>query len=192
MEIILILIAVVVVAATTAILLVPREVAYTEEITISAPVSEVYDNIRFQARLMRWSAWPTETRSDCSVEGPDGEVGARTVFLRPGGKERFGHQEVTALEPSRRVELRLTSKGPPQNPLLAFELEPSPGEATRVVLRFHNVIKRPFNLVLRLVGVVRWTRAMHRKDLVGLRRFSEPPHLTYAGEPARQAVPEAA
>jgi uncharacterized protein YndB with AHSA1/START domain len=190
-ELALILLAAMTLAVTVAILLVPVEVAYTEEITVQAPVAEVYDNIRFQARLMRWSAWPIETRSDCTVEGPDGEVGARTVFLRPGARERFGHQEVTALESGRRVELRLTSKGPPQDPVLAFELEPLPGGATRVVLRFRNVIRRPFNVLLRLVGVVRWTRAMHRKDLDGLRRFSEPPHLTYGGEPAREAVPAA-
>jgi uncharacterized protein YndB with AHSA1/START domain len=191
-ELALVLLAAVALAATAAILLVPKEVSYVEEIIVQAPAAEVYDNIRFQARLMRWSAWPTETRSDCTVEGPAGEVGARTVFLRSGGHERFGHQEVSALEPGRRVELRLTSKGPPQDPILAFELEPLADGATRVVLRFRNVIARPFNLVLRLGGVVRWTRAMHRKDLNGLKRFSEPPHLTCAGAAARDAVPDAA
>lgn len=192
MEIVAIVLAAVLAAAIVAILLVPRVVEYTEEISIHAPLAEVYDNIRLQARLMLWSAWPTETKSECAVEGQDGKVGARTVFLRPGGRERFGYQEVTALEATRRVELRLTSKGPPQAPVLAFELKPFPEGATRVVLRFRNVIPRPFNVVLRFIGIVRWTRAMHRKDLEGLKRFSEPPHLTYAGLPAREAMSTAA
>ncbi len=51
------------VCGVLAVLLVPREVAYTEEALIAAPVAELYDHIRFQARLMQWSAWPTETQS---------------------------------------------------------------------------------------------------------------------------------
>jgi uncharacterized protein YndB with AHSA1/START domain len=185
MEIALIVVVLVIASVAAAVILTPREVAYVETVSIGAPVAEVYDNIRYQDRLMRWSAWPSETRSECAVEGPDGDVGARTIFLRAGGKERFGYQEVTALDPARRVELRLTSKGPPQNPSLAFELSPTLGGQTEVVLRFRNTIPRPFNLILRLVGVVRWTRAMHKKDLRGLKRFSEPPHVTYAGTPVR-------
>jgi len=186
MELVVILLGVLALSLIGAILLLPREVAYTEAITIAAPAAEIHDHIRFQDRLMRWSAWPAETGSACTVEGPDGEVGARTVFLRADSAERFGHQEVTALEPGRRVELRLTAKGPPQAPHLTFELEPLGAEATRVLLRFRNTLPRPFNLLLRLLGVVRWTRAMHRKDLEGLKRFSE------AARPAPAARPEAA
>lgn len=178
-----VILAVLFACAAVAVLVTPRDVAYVEEATIAAPVSQVYDDIRFQARLMLWSAWPTETRSGCVVEGRDGEVGARTVFLRADGK-RFGHQEVTALERDRRVELRLVGAGPPQRPVLTFELTPHGETETRVALRFRNRIPPPFNVILRLAGIVRWTRAMHRKDLDGLRRYSEPPHLTYAGEPA--------
>ncbi len=110
-------------------------------------------------------------------------IGARTVFVTKAGK-RFGHQEVTGLEPERRVELALTAlAGPPQRPVLTFELEPLGPARTRVVLRFRNTITRPFNVLLRVFGVVRWTRAMHNKDLDGLRRYAEPPRQTYAGAP---------
>jgi len=102
------------------------------------------------------------------------------------------YQKVTAPEPERRVERHLTSKGPPQIPTIAFELDPMGDGVTRVVLRFRNVISRPFDVVLRLIGIVRWTRSMHRNDLEGLKRFSDPPRLTYAGAPAREAVSEAA
>lgn len=169
-----------------AIMLTPTKVAYTEEVIIDAPVASVYDHIRFQERLMRWSAWPSETGSVCALEGQDGIVGARTVYYEKG--ERFGHQEIVELDPSRRVVLTLESKGPPQLPVLAFNLEPIGSGSARVVLSFVNEIKRPFNLLLRLAGIVRWTRAMHRKDLSGLKRYAEPPHQTYTGEPATELI----
>ena len=62
----------------------PVRVAYTEEVTINAPVGNVYDDIRLQGHLMRWSAWPKETKSTCTVEGPDGELGAKTAFFTKG------------------------------------------------------------------------------------------------------------
>ena len=81
------------------------------------------------------------------------------------------------------VELALFSKGPPQKPLLRFDFVPLAASLTEVRLSFHNTLSRPFNVILRLAGVVRWTRKMHLKDLRGLKRYSEPPFLTYTGEP---------
>lgn len=172
-------------AGVAGVLLTPRRVAYAEEVAIDAPPEAVFDHIRFQDRLMRWSAWPSETGSACTAEGPAGAVGARTVFFTKAGA-RFGHQEVTALEPGRRVELKLVSNGPPQRPRLAFDLAPAKGGGTRVMLLFENEMAWPFNVLLRVAGVVRWTRAMHRKDLAGLKRYAEPPDLTYVGEPATE------
>lgn len=172
-------------AGFAAVALTPRRVAYMESVVIGASAAAIYDHVRFQDRLMRWSAWPSETGSTCRVEGTDGEIGARTVFLTGSGA-RFGHQEVVALDPGRRVDLALKSKGPPQSPRLSFVLEPLGAEETRVVLQFENTIAPPFNVILRAAGVVRWTRAMHRKDLAGLKAFAEPPHRTYAGAPVAE------
>ena len=179
------LIGILVLAAALAgvIMLVPATIRYTETIDIAAPASAVFDHIRLQRRLMQWSAWPSTTQSNCAVEGPDGEVGARTVFFGRNGK-RFGHQEITAIEPGRSVALSLRSAGPPQRPRLLFRILPIADDHSRIELEFTNTITRPFNVVLQVAGVVRWTRAMHVKDLQGLKRFSEPPHLTYIGGPA--------
>ncbi|MBX7481701.1 SRPBCC family protein [Qipengyuania qiaonensis] len=173
-----------------AVVLVPPEVDYEERILVAAPAPEIYDHIRYQSRLMQWSAWPSETGSDCGVEGSDGALGAKTIYLDRKGN-RFGEQEVTRLEQDRLVELTLTSKGPPQRPVVTFRLEPVDQQSTRVILHFTNLIARPFNLLLRVAGIVRWTRAMHVKDLEGLKRFAEPPHTGYAGTPA-QGLPRAA
>jgi uncharacterized protein YndB with AHSA1/START domain len=150
----------------------PRKVEYVETITIAAPPVAVYDAIRYQRDLMQWSAWPSETNSSCTIAGPDGALGARTLFLDRKGRE-FGHQEVVALEPHREVALTLTSKGPPQHPLLRFLLVPMSEGETHVLLHFTNRIAPPVHLLLRIAGVVAWTRAMHGKDLAGLKRWCE-------------------
>jgi hypothetical protein len=164
-----------------AVWLTPTTVYYTETILIDAPARDLYDHTRFQARLMEWSAWPSETGSTCTGENADGMVGARTVFFSKG--KRFGYQEVTRLVEGKSVELRLFSKGPPQKPVLIFDFVSISDSRTEVRLIFQNTFSRPFNVILRLAGLVRWTRRMHLNDLEGLKRYSEPPFLTYTGLP---------
>lgn len=160
--------------------LAPTRVTYTEEITVNAPAAEVYDDIRLQDRLMRWSAWPKETKSTCAVDtgaartGEDGSVGARTVFFTKG--KRVGHQEVVSLKENEEVAMTLVGPGPPHRPKLTFELRPEGPERTRVLAHFVNELPRPFNAIWRFARLSKWTREMHRKDLAGLKAFSEPPH----------------
>lgn len=176
------------VALLAAVWLVPTKVRYSESLLIDASARDLYDNTRLQARLMEWSAWPSETKSTCSLENLDGQLGARTVFFSKG--QRFGYQEVTRLVDGQTVELALFSKGPPQKPLLTFTFVPRAAKQTEVRLEFENTLARPFNVILRFAGIVRWTRRMHVKDLQGLKRYSEPPFLTYTGQPV--SVPIAA
>ncbi len=164
------------------VMLMPTAISYVERIMIDAPISEVYDNVRHQEDLMRWSAWPSTTKSTCEAAGVDGEVGAQTVFFTKG--KRFGHQELTALAHEQFVTFRLFGAGPPQKPELTFSFKAVDPQKTEVLLKFRNEIPRPFNVLLRLFGIVRWTRGMHLKDLDGLKRYCEPPHKTYVGEPA--------
>lgn len=170
--------------------LTPTKVRYTETLVIDAPAQQLYDNTRFQSRLMEWSAWPSETGSTCSCENQDGEIGARTVFFSKG--KRFGYQEVMSLIDGRTVELALFSKGPPQKPLLRFDFIPLSESRTEVRLSFDNTLMRPFNVILRVAGIVKWTRKMQLKDLQGLKRYSEPPFVTYVGKPVQGAQAAAA
>ncbi|MEM6334530.1 MAG: SRPBCC family protein [Planctomycetota bacterium] len=183
--IITILIAIVAVLVAV-VFLTPRVVEYAETIDIDGSSGQVYDAIRHQRKLMEWSAWPPETGSNCQVEGDDGQVGAQTVFLDNNG-QRFGYQEVTALDEGRHVSFKLESKGPPHRPTLSFHLIPIGPEKTRVVLAFRNDITPPFHVLLRLFGIVRWTRQMHLKDLDGLKRFIERSE-NYRGEPLAAAA----
>lgn len=160
--------------------LAPTKAEYTEEITVNAPVDDVYDDIRLQEHLMRWSAWPKETSSTCKVEGPDGQIGTRTVFFTKG--KRVGHQEVVSLKENEEVVLTLVGPGPPHKPKLTFELR-SEGEGRTIVLaHFVNKLPRPFNAIWKFAGLTKWTRQMHRKDLAGLKAFSEPPHRDMNGD----------
>ncbi|MGR3434453.1 MAG: SRPBCC family protein [Shimia sp.] len=159
--------------------LAPTRVAYTETIEIAAPIGQVYDDIRLQERLMRWSAWPAETKSTCAVEGPDGQIGAKTVFFTKG--KRVGHQEVVALDEDQTVALVLEGPGPPHTPKLTFRLtEIAPGR-TRVAADFVNLLPRPFNAIWRFAGLSAWTRRLHVRDLEGLKAFAEPPHRDASG-----------
>ena len=161
--------------------LAPTRVEYTEEIIIRAPALDIYDDIRLQDRLMRWSAWPKETGSSCAVDtksahqGRDGELGVKTVFFSKKSK-RVGHQEIIGLLEAKEIVMTLEGAGPPHHPWLAFRLHPEGPETTRVELHFVNKLPRPFNALWRFAGLSKWTRRMHIKDLEGLKAFSEPPH----------------
>lgn len=165
---------------------VPNRVEYTEEILVNDGVAAVYDRIRYQRDLMLWSAWPSTTGSTCAVEGKDGEVGARTVFINQKG-ERFGYQEVMATRKDEYVDFELFGGGgPPHKATMRFELVAEGPEKTRVKLHFVNRIQRPFQIPMKLAGFVKWTREMHVKDLNGLKRYSEPPYVTFTGDAARK------
>ena len=131
--------------------LAPTRVAYTEDITIDAPVRDVYDDIRLQEHLMRWSAWPQETKSTCTVEGADGQVGAKTAFFTKG--KRVGYQEVVSLKQDQEVALVLFGPGPPHRPRLTFELRALNDNRTQVSAHFVNDFPRPFNAIWKFAGL---------------------------------------
>lgn len=158
----------------------PTRVAYTEEVTVNAPVGDVYDVIRLQEHLMRWSAWPKVTKSTCTVEGPDGQLGAKTAFFTKG--KRVGYQEVVSLKQNQEVALVLFGPGPPHRPRLTFELRDLDENRTQVLAHFVNELPRPFNAIWNFAGLSKWAREMHRKDLAGLKGFSEPPHRDATGQ----------
>ncbi|MEM9411235.1 MAG: hypothetical protein AAGA30_08985, partial [Planctomycetota bacterium] len=145
--------------------------------------SDIYDDIRFQDRLMRWSAWPKETGSTCSVDeakATDGTLGARTAFFSKG--KQIGFQEIVCLKENAEVALTLEGPGPPHKPMLRFILDSEGDNKTRVTAHFVNMLPRPFNAIWKFAGLSKWTREMHRKDLAGLKAFTEPPHLNADGE----------
>ncbi|MGB3456123.1 MAG: SRPBCC family protein [Litorimonas sp.] len=153
-------------------MILPQTVEYRETLLIDAPREQVYDHIRLQERLMEWSAWPEATRSTCCVEGPDGKVGAKTVFMNKG--KVFGHQEVTGLEQGRRISMTLEDSGPLKHtPHLDFILEEAGSDRTRVTIDFRNRYHAPFHIPAQILRLPSWVRKLHKADLQGLKRYSE-------------------
>lgn len=156
------------------VFLVSNKVHYHEVITIAAPLHRVFAAIQCQQDLMRWSAWPAATQSTCRLVGADNQVGATIEFLKNGKVQ--GSQTITDLSPNERVTVALTDPSPfGQRPCVTFHVRALSNAQTETVLEFNNTMRRPFHLLLKLIGVVRWVREMHRKDLVGLKAFCEAP-----------------
>jgi uncharacterized protein YndB with AHSA1/START domain len=150
----------------------PSKVQYIETIVVDAPISKVYDAIRFQEKLMQWSAWPTETKSQCAVKNTDGQIGAQTVYLSKG--KQFGYQEVTHLTENEKVSFILKSKAPfEQETKLHFILKEVDNNRTEINLWFDNTLKKPSLLLPYLFGIIEWTHKMHLKDLSGLKLYVE-------------------
>ncbi|MEM6718882.1 MAG: SRPBCC domain-containing protein [Bacteroidota bacterium] len=162
----------VLIAILLLIIKLPTKIQYIEEIQVNATISKVYDAIRYQEQLMKWSAWPSETKSQCAVKNVDGQIGAQTVYLQKG--KQFGYQEVTELIENEKVSFYLTSKAPfEQDTRLHFYLKALENGKTNVLLYFDNTLKRPSHLFPHVFGIINWTHQMHLKDLAGLKKFSE-------------------
>lgn len=162
----------IVIAIIILLVALPTKVQYIETISVQAAVSKVYDAIRFQEQLMAWSAWPTETKSQCEVKNTDGQVGAQTIYLSKG--KQFGYQEITHLTENEKVSFILKSKAPfEQETKLHFLIKPKENNNSEVVLWFDNTLKRPSLLLPHLFGIIKWTYNMHLKDLAGLKKYVE-------------------
>ena len=90
--------------------------------------------------------------------------------------KRFGHQEIIDLTPNQKVSLTLVNSGPLKHlPYLDFNLRALSETQTEVTLNFVNTYQKPFQVPAKLLGIVKWTRALQIKDLEGLKTYSEFP-----------------
>lgn len=128
---------------------------------------------------MRWSAWPKQTGSFCTVDGPNGEVGTCVLFFAKA--KWIGRQEIIALEENNTVVLALVAPGPPHHPRLRFDVCPCGETATTVAAHFVNDLPHPFDIVWKFAGLSAWTQRMHRNDLEDLKAYAEPPHRDIGG-----------
>ena len=162
-----------VIALILLVIFLPDRVQYIETITVQAPVAKVYDAIRFQEQLMAWSAWPSETKSQCFVKNVDGIVDAQTVYSQ-NGKE-FGYQEITHLTKNEKVTFFLKSYVAPfeKDVRLSFILKELPNNETEINMWFTELLKKPHFLIAYFGGILKWVHSMHLKDLAGLKKYVE-------------------
>ena len=151
---------------------VSNRIHYRESLTIAATPERVFAAVQCQEDLMAWSAWPAATNSTCRVVGPDNQVGTTIEFITKG--KVSGSQTVTEIVPGERVTVALADPSPfGQRPFVTFHVRPAGAASTEVTLEFVNTIRRPFQLLLKGAGIVRWVRKLHCKDLAGLKVFCE-------------------
>ncbi len=154
--------------------LLPHKVQYIETIVVNAPASKVYDAIRFQEKLMDWSAWPPETNSLCEVNNEDGVPGAQTIYMNQKGK-KFGYQEVIGLVENEKVSFYLKSFVAPfeEDVRMDFILRELSQTETEVNLWFNETLKKPAFLIAYFGGIIKWVHSMHLKDLMRLKEYVE-------------------
>lgn len=152
---------------------------WTETVIIDAPVDIVRAAVRDQRHVMAWSAWPEATGFTCVVEGDAMSVGSQIVFRDRSGTVQ-GRQrivDVTDDGATRTVVNELENRGPfgrTMRPRVDFRTTALDDHRTEVALDFAADI--PFPRPLRQligVGMRRWARGLHRKDLDQLRTYVE-------------------
>ena len=123
---------------------------------------------------MEWSAWPKETKSDCTVANVDGTIGAQTIYLNKKGK-KFGYQEITGLQENSQVDFYLKSYIAPfeDDVRMTYILREEKPEVTRVILWFDEKLKKPHFLIAYFGGIIKWVHSMHLKDLAYLKNYVE-------------------
>lgn len=152
---------------------------WTETMTIDAPVDLVRAAVRDQHHVMAWSAWPEATGFTCSVEGDATSVGSQIVFRDQAGTVQ-GRQRIVDVTDDRRTRTvvnQLENRGPfgrTIRPRVDFRTTAVGADRTEVALHFD--VESPFPPPLWQlvgVGVRRWVRGLHRKDLAQLKTYVE-------------------
>ncbi|WP_043440777.1 SRPBCC family protein [Arthrobacter sp. L77] len=152
---------------------------WTETITIEAPRDIVYQAVRDQHTLMRWSAWPEATGFTCRVDGDGMSPGSQIVFTDQKGVEQ-GRQTLVSADPGI-VRNTMRNRGPRGrwvSPNVDFHVDPVTPTQTRVSLAFDvdppvpRIMKPLANRWLR-----RSIRPLHVKDLQQLKDLVEATHV---------------
>jgi polyketide cyclase/dehydrase/lipid transport protein len=96
-------------------------IRYASDIDVSRPAEEAFAAV---LDITRWGEW-TEMRDIRAQQGGPPRVGTTGTFTVPGPFKGPIHFELTALEPNRRVEYRLTHPGFDWR--AEVDVEPRPG-----------------------------------------------------------------
>lgn len=150
-------------------LMLPDKVQVQRSIQIERPPAQVFALINGFARFNEWSPWADyDATATYSLEGPASGVGAT---MRWRGDKGEGSQQITALEPDRRIDVALDF-GDAGRATASFLLAPR-GEGSDVTWTFGsdfegNFIGRWMGLFLdRMVG------GDYERGLAALKRLAE-------------------
>jgi effector-binding domain-containing protein len=125
----------------------PKHSEVSRSTVVRAPVSAVYAHVNSLQRMGDWSPWnKRDPAIKISYSGPDGVVG-QTSSWSGNDQVGAGEQEITALEPGKKVGVALRFKEPFESAATAdLTMEPM-GDSTKVTWTFgseNNFISRIF------------------------------------------------
>lgn len=130
--------------------LAPRTVHMERSIVIDASPQALFDLLNGFARFNEWSPWhKQEPEAEYRYSGPATGVGSKMSWV--GKKVGSGSQEITAVDPAKRVTVALDF-GKQGTATAYYDLEPT-GQGTTVTWGFdtdlgNNPVQRYFGLML--------------------------------------------
>lgn len=152
--------------------LLPQQVSVSRSITIEAPAETVFPFLIDFREFNKWSPW-LEKDPDTVVEyeGAPSGVGHKMRWDSGHPDVGTGTQEITAVEPNRRVESALDF-GPMGTAIAEFRLE-SDGPQTNVTWGF--TVDLGMNPILRYMGLMmdRWVGKDYEDGLARLKDVAE-------------------
>lgn len=132
--------------------LLPDDFHLERSVTIDAPACTVFAQLENFHRFNAWSPWADiDPNAEYSISGTPKSIGHKMSWASEDRNVGSGTQEITALEPYRRVESHLDFGDQGQADVF-FDLQPD-GDAVKVVWGFDtssegNLIGRYFNFFL--------------------------------------------
>lgn len=141
-------------------------------VVVNRPIEELRPLVSEGDQILEWSAWMEATGYTCSTTGASGEVGSAIEFRNPAGRLQ-GTQTLTRLTSDQALH-QLTAKNGPftLRPTVLFRLRALDPARTEVALDFDNPMPVPLRVLAKL-GLERWVRRLHRKDLEQLKAYAE-------------------
>ena len=151
----------------------PTEYIVTREIMVNKPVKVVYDNLILLEEQQKWSVWGTrDPNMKTELRGTDGKVGA--VHYWSGNKQvGEGEQEITKLEPMRRIESELRFLKPFKSTSLGFFELTDKGENTHVIWGFSGKNKFPISVMMLFMNMDKTAGKDFEKGLQNFKKYIE-------------------
>lgn len=150
-----------------------RDITLTNEVTIQAPMDEVFPLVQYLGNFPRWSPFlEQDPAQKYEVRGKDGTVGATFHWDGRGGKD-LGHQTIVSVDPGRSVKMTCDIQKPFQAyPSFAYAFANTP-DGIRVTQTF-NVESKPIDaLFMWLFGAKAEMDAVNERGLELLRQAAE-------------------
>lgn len=147
--ILIVVVSIIVLVLVTA-LFVKKEYAVEKQIEINKPKQEVYNYIVLLKNQNNFSKWATmDPAMEKTFSGVDGTVGFISAWTSENKNVGTGEQEITKIDPGKRIDYDLRFKEPMEDSNLAHMTVDSIGEnKTLVKWGFNGKMDYPMNIMM--------------------------------------------